>query len=430
MTGVAGLRRLEQWMTYLRWFGVVFGAAMVGLTPTFPDQATRTAAWAVLAILAIGSLLIWGTLERLKQTKDLARVGMFAFAFDAIVIMSIVFIFAFERPYVTWALLFLIPMEAALRFRLQGALLATAGVAVFSVIQTIRRASLLDQAFELNTFLFIVGMSALVAGVVGTMADNWHAQSLALEEKSRKLAEVDKLKDRFLAVTSHELRGPLTAIIAGLHTVTKRADRLTPEQRATMLAMISSQALQLTRLVEDIQVTSQLQAGQIALQPEWTDLEVTIDQALEAAQSKRRDHQLHLFVEPISCELDGSRVGQIIRNLVENAYKYTPDHTKVSLTARKIGDGVDITVSDAGPGIPPDKRDVLFEAFSRIEETSAGQEGMGLGLYVVSQLVLAMKGRIDLASSSRGTSFTIHLPCHILSIEKPQLDLIQGEGSA
>jgi len=276
----------------------------------------------------------------------------------------------------------------------------------------------------------VVGMSVLIAGITGSMANQWRAQSAALEQQSLKLAEVDQLKDRFLAITSHEIRGPLTAIIAGVDTVRKRLENLSPEQHDRLLEMVASQGHQLARLVDDLQITSQIQSNQLALHPAWTDLERNIHQALEAAVAKRRHHQLEVFVEPIECLVDASRIGQIVRNLVENAYKYTPDRTRVAVTAKRVSAGIEIEVTDEGPGIPAEKRDKLFEAFARIEETSAGQEGVGLGLYVVSQLVAAMKGRIDIASSARGTSFTIELPCdsRLVEVETPRLDLVREEG--
>jgi signal transduction histidine kinase len=282
--------------------------------------------------------------------------------------------------------------------------------------------------FDLVTYVFVVGVAGLVAGVTGAMANQWYTQNQAFEQQSLKLAEVDELKDRFLAITSHEIRGPLTAIIAGVDTVRKKGPRLSPEQQDRLLEMVYLQGHQLARIVDDLQVTSQIQSGQLALHPATADLHKTIEQALEAAASKRRQHQLELFIEPLECEMDAPRIGQIVRNLVENAYKYTPDRTRVSVEAKATTGGIRITVSDVGKGIPADKRDVLFEAFSRIHDTSAGQEGVGLGLYVVSQLVSAMGGQIDLASSSRGTTFHIDVPCKTRSGEAtPRLKIIEGE---
>jgi signal transduction histidine kinase len=416
-------------MTYVRWFGVLMAIVLVTLQDGFPDQSTRLRAWLMTGILAIGSFGIWGASGRTPNVRAHERLGLASFIFDAAVIMGFVWVFAFESPYVSWALLFLIPMEGALRYRMTGAFLGAAGVAIFFLGQTMNVAAIKDSAFDITTYIFVVGMSVLIAGITGSMANQWRTQSVALERQSIKLAEVDQLKDRFLAITSHEIRGPLTAIIAGVDTVRKRYQSLTPEQHDRLLEMVASQGHQLARLVDDLQITSQIQSNQLALHPNWTDLERTIDQALEAAASKRRHHQLEVFVEPMECQVDASRIGQIVRNLVENAYKYTPDRTRVSITAKRISGGIEIEVTDHGTGIPAEKRDKLFEAFTRIEETTAGQEGVGLGLYVVSQLVAAMKGRIDIASSARGTSFTIAIPCEtgVMPVEGHRLGLVRDE---
>ena len=430
MTGLEQLRRLEQWMTYVRWFGVLFALVSLSIQPFFPDTGTQVAAWAVVAVFALGSVTIWGLLARVETEAELLKLGRFGFALDAGVIMAFVWIFSFENPYNGWALLFLIPLEAALRYRLRGALLAACAVALFYLPQSIRFAELHDTVFDLDSYIFTMGLALLIAGVAGTMAEGWHEKSQAFEKQSARLTEMDRLKDRYLAVTSHEIRSPLTAIITGTDTLLRRGDRLSDTQRSQLLEMVAQQSHQMARLVDDLMISNELQAGEIALHPEWVELEPTLKQALEAADSKRNAHLLEVFVEPLRCELDPARVSQLVRNLVENAYKYTPDRTRVSVSAQAVRDGIKLEVADDGPGIPVEKRSQLFEAFSRIEETAAGKEGVGLGLFVVSQLVTSMKGRIDFASSSRGTTFAIHVPCSTQKLDAPRLGLVQGEGGA
>jgi signal transduction histidine kinase len=259
------------------------------------------------------------------------------------------------------------------------------------------------------------------------MAENWHRKNDQFLQQTLKLAEVDQLKDRFLAITSHEIRGPLTAIIAGLETVRKRGERLTTEQKDQLFDMMSRQGDQLSRLVDDLLVTSQLQSHTLALEKGWTPVDTIIEQAVQAAATKRRSHVLEVFTEPYECQIDASRIAQIVRNLVENAFKYTPEKTRVTVTAKTdAGGGLTLEIADEGPGIPTEKRDVLFDAFTRIEETAAGREGVGLGLYLVSQLVAAMDGEIDLASSSKGTTFTIRIPCRSRPLQRAKLGLVRN----
>jgi signal transduction histidine kinase len=411
-------------MTYLRVAGVVFGLVVVPLTPHWPDSATRARVWGLLACLALGALAFWLALARTGTAKGQRRLGLAAFAFDCLVVGGLVWSFAYERPYVTWAVLLLLPLEGALRYRMRGSLATAAVIAVFFAWQTAHRSDLMGGPFDLQTYIFVVGLGAMVAGIAGVMAESWRAQSVALRRQSLKLAEADRLKDRFLAITSHEIRGPLTAIITGVETIRRRRDRLGPDQTAALLDMVAGQSQHLARLVDDLMVTSQLQAHALALQAQPTDLSGVVNAALEAAGPKRRSHRLETSVEPLECDIDGARVSQIIRNLVENAYKYTPERTRVAVTVEAASGGMLLTVTDEGPGLPSDNRQDLFEAFSRIEETSAGQDGVGLGLYVVSHLVSAMGGRIDLHSSSDGTTFAIFVPCAVTYLQRPRLGLV------
>jgi signal transduction histidine kinase len=417
-------------MTRVRWFGAVFGAVSIALQESYPSRASEVAAWTLIALLAAGNLVVWGVQGRVTTASAQSRLGHLAFAFDGLVIGGMVWVFSFEDPYVTWALLFVFPMEGALRYRFKGALAAAGAVAVFFAVQSAHVADLRGESFDLSTYVFVMCLSFLIAGVTGSMADNWYAQSEAVRRQSVRLAELDRLKDRFLAMTSHEIRGPLTAIIAGIDTVRKRGDRLSSEQRDGLLDMASQQGAQLARLVDDLLVTSQLQGGKLTLHPHEADLQETIEGALDAAAAKRSDHTLEVFVEPLSCELDAARVSQIVRNLVENAYKYTPGRSTVTVSATAEPGGIAIKVEDDGPGIPAAQRGELFEAFSRIEATAAGREGVGLGLFVVAQLVEAMKGRIDVTSSSAGTSFTIHIPCKHTSTSKARLSVVDPHRSA
>lgn len=400
-------------MIYVRWFGVAFAVTGVAIQPAYPNAPTEIAAWAIAGALAAGNLAIWGAIARASSDSERSKLGLAAFVFDITIVMAMVSIYAYETPYVTWALLFILPLEGALRYRMRGALLASGLNALFFIVQSIRVARIHELGFDAPTYVFVVCLSTLIGAVAGVMAEGWHRQSIALEEQGQRLAELDRLKDRFLATTSHELRGPLTAIIGGVDTVLLRADRITDEQRDRMLEMVSKQSHQVARLVEDLLVTSQAQSRKLSLRVEDAELESTIAQALEAAEVHRRDHRMELYVEPVTCEMDPSRVGQIVRNLVENAYKYSPERSRVSVSAKTTPDGISIAVSDHGPGVPEGKRDELFEAFSRIEETAGGRDGVGLGLYVVSQLVEAMNGRIDLVSSPKGTTFTITFPCEV-----------------
>jgi signal transduction histidine kinase len=123
----------------------------------------------------------------------------------------------------------------------------------------------------------------------------------------------------------------------------------------------------------------------------------------------RDGHAVEVFVEPLECRLDHDRMAQVLRNLVENAYKYSDTHSSVSVSLERARPGVLITVGDQGPGIPSEVRHLLFEPFRRGPHN--GAPGSGLGLYVVHRIVTASGGSIDVRSSPRGTTFSVHVPC-------------------
>lgn len=392
------------------------GGPELGLDPGVSEQT----AWLILGAVAVGSLVLWGWARGAKS--GMVWINAFGFVLDAALVYGTSWIFA-PASDAWFTLLPFAVLSGALRFRWVGAGIGVAATAVFLVALF----EILGGGFEPEPFVFAVAVCIAFACVAASVSTNWHKRQQEFELQASRLVELDRLKDRYIAVTTHEIRGPLSAMISAIDTVKMRWDKIDPERREHLLEMVYLQGRELDRLVQDLFISAEVQSGGLQLQPEWVELEPILKRAVDAASSKRRGHLLELFVDPLRVELDPYRVSQIIRNLVENAYKYTPDRTRVLVSAKGVSDGIQLEVLDHGDGIPPGKRDLLFEAFSRIEETAAGQEGVGLGLYVVSQLVAAMNGRIDLQSSSRGTIFSIFIPCPTASLDRRHIGLVGGD---
>lgn len=429
---MSSLRDIHRPLNLLRWVGVaVMGIAIV-LTDTWTDPESEQVGWVIVAAVVTGSLIAWGWARGNNSDREVRGVGALGFVVDVVLVLGATWVFAFEHGYVL-ALLPLVPVLGALRYRWLGAALGAAAVVLFLVPTWYREVALAmgvdapDLSVDDATYIFLIAVSIAIGVVVAAIAQAWHKRQQEFEIQAARLVEFDRLKDRYIAVTTHEIRGPLSAMISAIDTVKARWDKIDPERREHLLEMVYLQGRELDRLVQDLFISAEVQSGGLQLQPEWVELEPILKRAVDAASSKRRGHLLELFVDPLRVELDPYRVSQIIRNLVENAYKYTPDRTRVLVSAKGVPDGIQLEVLDHGEGIPAAKRDLLFEAFSRIEETSAGQEGVGLGLYVVSQLVAAMNGRIDLQSSSRGTIFSIFIPCPTAAVDRRHIGLVGGD---
>ena len=221
--------------------------------------------------------------------------------------------------------------------------------------------------------------------------------------------------ERVLAITAHEMRGPVGLIIGTITTLRSQHDRLTETQQANLMNMALRQARHLGILVDDLLVSSNLDSSGVTLRPEWTDLESVVERALESTASKRSSHRLDVSIEPIRCKIDASRTAQIIRNLVENAYKYTPKESTVRIVVKMVDGRLVLQVADDGHGIPAEERDTLFEPYRRGDEAKAmGNEGIGIGLHVVRRLAEAMDGRVEFESSDKGTTFTVSIPCAVM----------------
>ena len=150
MPKLSETQRLEQGLTLIRLFGVVFAVAAIVTTSGWPDLATERLAWITAVFFALGSMTIWGASARLSSQLDQKRLGFIAFTFDVLIICSMIWIFAWDTPYLVWALLILVPLEGSMRYRLPGALLAGVLAAAFFIPQSLHRSDLTGETFQVD----------------------------------------------------------------------------------------------------------------------------------------------------------------------------------------------------------------------------------------------------------------------------------------
>ncbi len=235
------------------------------------------------------------------------------------------------------------------------------------------------------------------------------------EETLRRLQELDDMKSDFVAITSHELRTPLAAIRGFVNTLRRRMNELSPVEVHEFLGIIDLQTDRLIRLVEDLLVVSRIEAGKLAFHPEEIEVSAFLDHLVAglgevAAGRVKRNDEPGL---PGAITVDAQRLGQVITNLLQNALKFAPPDTPVSVGAARAGDDlIAISVEDRGPGIPRTELLRIFERFHQTEAASTRHaEGAGLGLYITKQLVEAMGGAITVSSDvGRGSTFVVTLP--------------------
>jgi signal transduction histidine kinase len=232
-------------------------------------------------------------------------------------------------------------------------------------------------------------------------------------ETVRRLQELDQMKSEFVAITSHELRTPITSIRGFINTLMRNKDRFEPDQVAAFLDIIDRQSARLARLVEDLLFVSRIEAGTMRLSMERVELDSFLRETVESFGPDGRT-RVEVMTDPPDATviMDPQRCEQIVRNLVDNALKFSPPDTPVRLEGRVTGGAVEVSVRDRGPGIPPEAQSRIFDRFHQEGEVlSREREGAGLGLYITKRLLEAMGGTIELASSpGEGSRFRVRIP--------------------
>ncbi|GAA3273003.1 PAS domain-containing sensor histidine kinase [Dactylosporangium vinaceum] len=246
-------------------------------------------------------------------------------------------------------------------------------------------------------------------------------RSRGLEERNQALIEATALNNEFVASVSHELRGPLSSVVAFSHLLGDSASGELSEDQQTYLAVIDRNANRLLRLIEDLLLLSRLEARTLQLKPTPTRLPellaVAVAERTPAAQAAGIDLRLECTDGPeVVC--DDTRVHQVVDNLVSNAVKFTPSGGRVSVKAwpGPDGEGWSVSVADSGVGIPAADLPRLFSAFFRGSNVTAAvgrqvMPGTGLGLVVSRAIVELHGGSISVASTEGvGTTVTLSLP--------------------
>ncbi|MDX6554868.1 MAG: hypothetical protein QOD86_1063 [Miltoncostaeaceae bacterium] len=247
---------------------------------------------------------------------------------------------------------------------------------------------------------------------------------------------LEQLRDEFSALASHELRTPLTSVIGYLEAVLDEdAEPLTVQQRR-FVEVAERNARKLVRLVGDLLIVAQSDAGRLALELEQVDLAALARECAEAAGPDAEDRgiSLHLQVDPVPpTQADRARLGQVIDNLLSNALKFTPSGGRVDLRTARRGRQVELEVADTGMGISPADQLRLFERFYRTgAATGQSIPGTGLGLAITKMIVEAHGGRIDVQSEEgRGSTFQVVLPlADAASVGGPGLERSPDPGRA
>jgi two-component system sensor histidine kinase KdpD len=281
--------------------------------------------------------------------------------------------------------------------------------------------------FPLNSDGRQIGMLRLVGRSAGFADDETHllatiADRLALDLEQERLREeanqaevlrrTDELRTALLSSVSHDLRTPLAAIKASAESLLQHDVAWSEEDRDGFAGAIVRESDRLNRLVANLLDMSRIEGGALRPQRDWYDLGELVREVVGRLRPFLDGRRIELAIAddlpPVS--LDYLMIDQVVTNLLENAVKYTPPGTPLDIRVERRGNRIRVKIADHGPGIPPDKRQAVFDKFYRLERR--GQiRGSGLGLAVTRGLVEGHDGRIWAEETpGGGATFVFELP--------------------
>ncbi len=250
---------------------------------------------------------------------------------------------------------------------------------------------------------------------IGLLANEFNTMAV-------KLKELDKLKDDFVSSVSHELRSPLTAISGYVELLTmKPIDKLNPEKAKKALDIILESTTRLTTFINDILDVAKIKAGKMELHKTNFKIGETAESIFSLFQplfqKKSITASLEIPQNLPAIPADGEKVRQVIQNLLSNAFKFTPDGGKITLSASLLEGAepsIKVCVKDTGPGIPKEHQHLIFGKFQQVPGTKdmvKGPKGTGLGLAIVKGIVESHGGQVGFESEpGQGTKFFFTLP--------------------
>ncbi len=229
--------------------------------------------------------------------------------------------------------------------------------------------------------------------------DQLQAANAELGRANLELRQLDRMKSEFVSLVSHQLRAPLTNINGALELVAEDATALPASSQRTLQILVK-ESQRLSHLIQAILDVSRLEAGRlpvhlgpVALQPM---LARTAAGTLGAEGAPRWRLDLTPGLPPAWA--DERLLEEVVRNLLENASRYSPASQPIVISAGLGGEGLEVSVSDRGPGVAPEEQSRVFQSFHRVGEVDSAASGYGLGLYFADRLVQALHGTIGVES--------------------------------
>ncbi|QSO53096.1 HAMP domain-containing protein [Alicyclobacillus curvatus] len=236
----------------------------------------------------------------------------------------------------------------------------------------------------------------------------------SINELAKNLHRLETSRKEFLADISHELRTPMS-YIRGYSQVLEEGLIQSPEETQKYLHIINEESKRLETLVNDLFVLAQADAGMLTVEKQSTQLENIVQQVVERMHKKAEDKQIQIHLEIPTLPtvyVDPLRMEQVLINLIDNAIRYTPAGGQIMVYGQTVSQGVEISISDTGIGIPKEDLPRIWDRLYRVEKSrSRARGGTGLGLAIVKQIVELHGGHVTAESvEGKGTTMRFWIP--------------------
>ena len=343
----------------------------------------------IIPVIAVTILVIWLAIDNLAATYFMRLMENYSIEpLDS----HQMFIEAVHR-YLLWAAL------AALALALLLSFLMTR-----RVLRPLSQMTRISQEFAAGNFHDRV--EVVSADEVGQLGEAFNRMAESLEQ-------LEQLRKNMVTDVAHELRTPLTNLRGYLEGL---SDEVVPPSRPTF-QMLENEIMRLVHLVDDLQQLTKAEAAHAFLQRQKLSVATICNQlqALFARRFQEKQLSLKLDIDPadLSVTADLDKLLQALRNLLENAWRYSPEKGQVEITARQLGTNIEIVVSNSGKGISADDLPYIFERFFRADRSRSREHGgAGIGLSIVKQIIEAHGGSVGAESANEQTRIWLRLPVH------------------
>ena len=404
-TPLEQVRRSERTMMVVRGLATVFALVQVLSYRQYAYPAgVERVALGLVAALAVVNLAIWIGSRTATDLPAAHRLSYLAMVADIVLASGFVWIYTFDPDSALWAVLFILPLEGAIRFALPGALGAWAAVTILYAAREIWGSRTYEYSLLWESISFRMGIGLLIALVAGMMARDLIRQRARVAAALEDVSRIDRLRSGLVAMLAHDVRNPLTAIRGTLLTLIRHGPQLKEADRDAMIKGADEHAVRLERLATDLLDLARLEEGRLEIRLEDLPLREAIEKGLAAASAGDR-YDVRIS-ESLTVRADPGRLEQVIVNLTTNALRYGRPPFIVDAAPNRESQ-VSIRFRDEGPGLKPAEKGAPFAAF----QTQTRGSSVGLGLAIVRALTEAQGGEVSFeANEPRGACFRITLP--------------------